>query len=111
MDTVKITFPDGKSKTYPKGVRPQDIIEEIGSQSLRRKAIVAKVNDRLVDLNRPITEDATLRLITYDDPEGLETYWHSTSHIMAHAVKELFPEAQFGVGPAIENGFYYDIDV
>ncbi|MFQ5604713.1 MAG: threonine--tRNA ligase [bacterium] len=108
---ITITFPDGSQKEYPKGIRTLDIIEEIGSQTLRKKAIVARFNDMVIDLNRPITDSGNLRIITYDEPEGMETYWHSTSHIMAHAVKELFPEAQFGVGPAIENGFYYDIDV
>ncbi|MFQ5823689.1 MAG: threonine--tRNA ligase [bacterium] len=111
LDKIKIKFPDGSTKEYPKGVRPQEIIDAIGSQSLKEKAVVAKVNGKLVDLNRPIYEDTTLNIITYEDPEGLETYWHSTSHIMAHAVKKLYPEAQFGVGPPIENGFYYDIDV
>lgn len=108
---IKIKFPDGKSKDYPKGVRPKDILDEINSRSLNEKAVVAKVGDKLVDLSHLINEDATVQIVTYDDPEGLSTYWHSTSHIMAHAVKELFPEAQFGVGPAIENGFYYDIDL
>lgn len=111
MEKIKITFPDGSTKEYPRGIRPVDILEEIGNHRLKEKAVVARVNDRLVDLNRPIMEDATLKIITYEDPEGMETYWHSTSHIMAHAVKELYPEAQFGVGPPIEQGFYYDIDV
>jgi len=110
-DKINIQFPDGNKKSYPKGIRPKDIIEEIGSHALKQKAVVAQVNGQLVDLNRPIEQDTTLRLIGYDEPVGMETYWHSTSHIMAHAVKELYPEAQFGVGPPIENGFYYDIDV
>lgn len=108
---IKIQFPDGSAKEYPRGISANEIINEIGSRALKEKAVVAKINGKLVDLERPLTEDTTLRIITYDEPEGLETYWHSTSHIMAHAVKELYPEAQFGVGPAIENGFYYDIDV
>lgn len=110
-EKIKIQFPDGRAKEYPKGVRPRDIIEEINNQSLKEKAVVAQVDSRFIDLNRPINEDTNLRIVTFDEPEGLSTYWHSTSHIMAHAVKELYPEAQFGVGPAIENGFYYDIDV
>ncbi len=108
---ITITFPDGSQRTYPKGVRPIDIVEDLGSRSLKERVVVASVNGRLVDLKRPILEDAELRLITVDEPEGMETLWHSTAHIMAHAVKDLFPEAQFGVGPPIENGFYYDIDV
>lgn len=110
-DQIKITFPDGSIKEYPKGIRARDIVEEIGSRSLKEKGVVAKFNDKLIDLNRRILQDGILKLITYDEPEGMETFWHSTSHIMAHAVKELYPEAQFGVGPAIENGFYYDIDI
>ncbi len=110
-EKIKITFPDGSVKEYPIGVRPWDIIEDIGSQSLRKKALVAKVNGRYIDLDQPISEDATFSIITYDDPEGLEHLWHSTAHIMAHAIKDLFPEAQFGVGPPIETGFYYDVDV
>jgi threonyl-tRNA synthetase len=108
---IKIEFPDGSVKEYPKGIRPRDIIDDLGSQSLKEKAVVAQANGKLLDLARPINEDTRLRIITFDEPEGLSTYWHSTSHIMAHAVKDLYPEAQFGVGPAIENGFYYDIDV
>ena len=110
-DTISIKFPDGGLKEYRRGITTNDIIEVIGSQSLRKKAVVAKLNDKTVDLNQPIGKDSDLRIITYEEPEGLKTYWHSTSHIMAHAVKQLFPEAQFGVGPPIENGFYYDIDV
>lgn len=110
-ERVRIQFPDGTVREYPRGIRPKQILEEIGSRTLSEKAVVAEVNGKLVDLDRPINEDASLRLITYDEPEGMETFWHSTSHIMAHAVKELYPEAQFGVGPPIENGFYYDIDV
>ncbi len=108
---IEIQFPDGHKISYPKGIRPKDIIDGIGSHALRKKAVVAQVDGKLVDLNQPIEQDTTLRLIGHDEPEGMETYWHSTSHIMAHAVKELYPEAQFGVGPPIDNGFYYDIDV
>ncbi|MFQ5650159.1 MAG: threonine--tRNA ligase [bacterium] len=110
-NTIQIRFPDGDAKVFARGVRPQDILEDIGSRSLIEKAVVAKVNGRPVDLNYAISEDADLQLITCDEPEGLSTYWHSTSHIMAHAIKELYPEAQFGVGPAIEGGFYYDVDI
>jgi threonyl-tRNA synthetase len=110
-EAIQIKFPDGTSRTYDKGVRPSDIVGQIGSRSLQENAVVAKVNGQLVDLGRPIVQDSELQLITVDDREGIETFWHSTAHIMAHAVKALYPEAQFGVGPAIENGFYYDIDV
>lgn len=108
---ISIKFPDGQIKEYEAGVSPKDIIVNIGSRSLAEKAIIAKVDGRAVDLAYSIQKDAELQLICYDEPEGLQTYWHSTSHIMAHAVKDLYPEAQFGVGPAIETGFYYDIDI
>jgi threonyl-tRNA synthetase len=110
-DKIKIRLPDGTSKDFAKGIRPKDIIAAIGSRSLTEKAVVAQVDGQFVDLDRPIMQDSNVKIITVDEPDGMETYWHSTSHIMAHAVKELFPEAQFGVGPPIENGFYYDIDI
>lgn len=109
-ESIRIAFPDGKAKQYPAGVLPKDIVKEL-SRSLAEKALVAKFNGKVIDLNRPLREDGTLQFLTWDDPEGQQVYWHSTSHIMAHAIKALFPEAQFGVGPPIENGFYYDVDV
>ncbi len=109
-ELISITFPDGSQKQYPKGVTPEQIAKEI-SPALHKKAVAAKLDGKLVDLNRPIESDARLEILTYEDPEGMQVFWHSTSHIMAHAIKNLFPEAQFGVGPPIENGFYYDIDI
>ncbi|MDZ7360731.1 MAG: threonine--tRNA ligase [candidate division KSB1 bacterium] len=109
-ELIRIEFPDGKSTEYPKGIRPNDILKELG-RSLAEKTLAAKFNDKVVDLDRPLQSDGRIRFVTWDDPEGKEVYWHSTSHIMAHAIKELYPEAQFGVGPPIEDGFYYDIDV
>jgi threonyl-tRNA synthetase len=108
---IKLQFPDGQVREYPKGIRPRNILEEIRSRDLLEKTVVASVDGKLIDLNSPISGDASLRFVKVDDEVGQATYWHSTSHIMAHAVKQLYPEAQFGVGPAIENGFYYDIDV
>lgn len=107
---IRIKFPDGQVKEYARGVRPREIAQEI-SRSLFAKTLVAKFNDKVIDLERPLSEDGAIRFITWEDDEGKEVYWHSTSHIMAHAIKALYPEAQFGVGPPIENGFYYDIDV
>ncbi len=109
-ELIRITFPDGSTKEYPKGVTPEEIAKEI-SPALHKKAVAAKLDGKLVDLTRPILSDARLEILTYEDPEGMQVFWHSTSHIMAHAIKNLFPEAQFGVGPPIENGFYYDIDI
>ncbi len=107
---IRITFPDGQVKDYARGVRPREIAQEI-SRSFFAKTLVAKFNDKAIDLERPLLEDGAIHFITWDETEGKEVYWHSTSHIMAHAIKALYPEAQFGVGPPIENGFYYDIDV
>ncbi|NLT50377.1 MAG: threonine--tRNA ligase [Ignavibacteria bacterium] len=110
MNSIKITFPDGSAKEFSKGVTPAEIAESI-SRGLAENAIVAKINNQLKDLTTPINEDSKLQIITFNDPEGKETYWHSTSHLMAHAIQSLYPEAKFGVGPAIETGFYYDIDI
>jgi threonyl-tRNA synthetase len=110
MDKVKLQLPDGSEKEFPKGITPYQIAESI-SKRLAEDALAALHNDSVVDLHRPLEQDGTLRLLTFEDPEGKHVYWHSTSHVMAHAVEELFPGAKFGVGPAIENGFYYDIDI
>lgn len=110
MEQVKIKFPDGSEKQYQRGITPQEILKDLG-QRLTKNAVAAKLNGSNVDLTHPINEDAALTIFTTEQPEGMATYWHSTSHIMAHAVKELFPEAKFGIGPAIDSGFYYDIDL
>ncbi len=106
---INITFPDGSAKQYPKGVTSLDIAKSI-SRGLAEDAIVSRVNGVLVDLVRPLEIDAEVKFFKFSDEEGKKVYWHSTSHILAQAVEELFPGAKFGVGPAIENGFYYDID-
>ncbi len=110
MNKIKITFPDGSSKEFEKGITPLEIAQAI-SPRLAKEAIVAKINGQLKDLNTKIDSDAKVEIFTFDDPEGKETYWHSTSHLMAHAIQALYPEAKFGVGPAVEGGFYYDIDI
>lgn len=106
---INITFPDGSIKQYNKGVTPLEIANSISSK-LADDVLVAEVNGKLVDLVKPIDEDASVKLIKFTDDEGRKVYWHSTSHIMAQAIEELYPGAKFGVGPAIENGFYYDVD-
>ncbi|MDN5364399.1 MAG: threonyl-tRNA synthetase [Eubacteriales bacterium] len=106
---IKITFPDGSVREYQEGITPLEIARSI-SNSLAKKVLVARVNDQLVDLTRPLYEDATIKLYTFDDPEGRDTYRHTASHILAQAVKRLFPDVKLGIGPAIENGFYYDFD-
>lgn len=106
---INITFPDGNQKEYEKNVTPEQIAQGI-SPSLRKRCVAARVNGVMVDLNRPITEDASLTLITKKDPEALEVLRHSSAHLMAEAIKQLYPDAHFGVGPAIDEGFYYDVD-
>lgn len=106
---INIKFPDGSVKQYPKGVTSLDIAKSI-SNGLAESVLVAQVNTSLVDLVKPINEDAEVKFLKFDDEEGKKVYWHSTSHIMAQAIEELFPGAKFGVGPAIDNGFYYDVD-
>ena len=110
MSKINITFPDGSVKEFDKGITPYQIAESI-SKRLAEDVLIAKVNDKKVDLNFPINEDSTLQLFTFKDELGKEAYWHSTSHLMAHAIQALYPEAKFGVGPAIEGGFYYDFDI
>ncbi|MCX7876383.1 MAG: threonine--tRNA ligase [Melioribacteraceae bacterium] len=110
MEKINIKFPDGTIKEFEKGITPFEIAKSI-SNRLAEEALVAKVNGKLKDLSSPINEDSELQIFTFDSPEGKETYWHSSSHLMAHAVQSIFPEAKFGVGPAIDSGFYYDIDI
>ncbi|HHZ18769.1 MAG TPA: threonine--tRNA ligase [Acholeplasmataceae bacterium] len=106
---MKIKFLDGSVKEYPGPVSPLQIAAEI-SPSLAKRSVYAKVNGADYDLNRPIVADATVELITMDKPEALTVLRHSCSHLMASAIKKLYPDAQFGVGPAIEEGFYYDVN-
>ena len=111
MDRVKITFPDGDIQEYQKGITPQQILEQINSQALSKKTVAARFNERLIDLVRPIEEDGALVFISHETPEGMEVFWHSSAHIMAHAIKKLYPEAKFGFGPALEDRFFYDFDI
>lgn len=110
MDMIKIKFPDGSVKEFDNGVTPLQIAESISSR-LADEVLVADVNNKTVDVTTPIYEDSEIKLYTFKDEKGRETYWHSTSHLMAHAIQSLYPEAKFGVGPAIEGGFYYDFDI
>lgn len=106
---VKITFPDGSVEEWKKGVTPLEIAKSIGTRLLK-DALAAKVNDRLVDLNYEIQEDCKLKILTFDDEDGKRIYWHSSSHILAIAVKKLFPNVKLAIGPAIDQGFYYDFE-
>src|ERR1700704_5299239 len=109
MSNIEITLPDGSKQSVAAGTSPIDIAKSI-SPRLADAAIVAKVNGELFDLGRPLETDATLQILTAKDPESLEVYRHSTAHLLAAAVLELYPETQLGIGPPIENGFYYDFD-
>lgn len=110
MSRIRIAFPDGSTKEYDKGITPSQVARDL-DRNLSTEALAALVDGVVVDLTRPIQEDCPLKLLTFDDPEGKEVFWHSSAHLMAHAIQELFPSAKFGVGPAIEEGFYYDVDL
>jgi threonyl-tRNA synthetase len=105
--TVQIRLPDGSVKSFPRGITPLEIAKSLGPR-LAEAALVAKVDGRLVDLNCEITEDAPVRILTDKDPEALEVYRHSSAHVLAAAVLELFPETKLGIGPPTEEGFFYD---
>ncbi|KJE26978.1 threonine--tRNA ligase [Geobacillus kaustophilus] len=109
-DVIRITFPDGAEKEFPKGATTEDIAASI-SPGLKKKAIAGKLNGRFVDLRTPLQEDGELVIITQDMPEALDILRHSTAHLMAQAIKRLYGNVKLGVGPVIENGFYYDIDM
>ncbi len=110
MEKIKITFPDGSIKEFDKGITAYKIAESISSR-LAEEALAVELNGIVKDLNAPLNNNALIRFLTFEDEKGKEVYWHSTSHLMAHAIQEIYPEAKFGVGPAIESGFYYDIDI
>src|SRR5690625_3136905 len=109
MENITIVLPDGSEKIVEKHTLPLEIAEGI-SKSLAKKAIAAKLNGEVIELNRPLTEGGELHILTPEDEEALTVLRHTAAHILAQAIKRLYPEAHFGVGPAIENGFYYDVD-
>ena len=106
---VKIKFPDGNVKEFESGITGLDIAKSI-SPKLAKEVLAVSVNGETWDLTRPITHDANIKLFTWDDDEGKHAFWHSSAHLMAEALQELYPGTKFGIGPAIENGFYYDIE-
>ena len=106
---IKITFPDGTKKEYKKGISSLEIAEEI-SPKLAKEVYAASVNGEIRDLSRPIDTDANLKLHKWDDEEARHAFWHSSAHLMAEALEAIYPGIKFGIGPAIENGFYYDVD-
>ncbi|HEY4147488.1 MAG TPA: threonine--tRNA ligase [Chitinophagaceae bacterium] len=107
---IKITLPDGSIKEYPEGTTAMDVGKSI-SEGLARKVLAAEVNGQVWDATRPLPKEATLKLLTWNDTEGKSTFWHSSAHLMAEAVESLFPGVKFWVGPPLENGFYYDMDL
>ncbi|TAG09411.1 MAG: threonine--tRNA ligase [Sphingobacteriia bacterium] len=107
---MNISFPDGAVRPYEKGISALDIAKSI-SEGLARKVLVASVNNKVVDATQPIEEDAEIKFLTWDSEEGKNTFWHSTAHLMAEAVEAIFPGVKFWVGPALEKGFYYDMDL
>lgn len=110
MAEIKITFPDGSIKSFDKGITVQDVAKSI-SNSLAKKALAGKFNGELVDFTRELEEDGTLEIVTPDHEDALGILRHSSAHLLAHAMTRLFPGVHFGVGPAIESGFYYDTDM
>jgi threonyl-tRNA synthetase len=106
---IRLTFPDGSVKEYESGISSMEIAEQI-SPRLAKEVYSATLNGQVVDLTRPVTADATIILHKWDDEDGKHAFWHSSAHLMAGALEELYPGIKFGIGPAIENGFYYDVD-
>ena len=106
---INIKFPDGSVRQYESGVTPLQVAESISS-GLARQVLAASINDMEWDISRPICSDGEIKLFKWDDPEGKHAFWHTSAHLLAEALQELYPGVQFGIGPAIENGFYYDID-
>ena len=106
---INITFPDNSVRQFEAGVTPLDIAKSL-SEGLARNVLSAKVNGKMWDAMRPVNEDATIQLFTWDDPEGKATFWHSSAHLMAEAIEALYKGVKFGIGPAVDAGFYYDID-
>lgn len=110
MSEIQLRLPDGQDRKYASGITGQEVAEKIGFR-LAKDALAIKIDGHLQDLNVPVEHSAAVELVTFDAPEGREVYWHSTSHLMAHAVKQLFPQAKLAIGPAIDEGFYYDFDL
>lgn len=110
MSTVKITFPDGAEREYPSGITPMEVAQSI-SEGLARSIIGTKINGKLAELNRPIREDATITFLKWEDKAGKEAFWHSSAHLLAQALQSFYPEVKLAIGPPIDQGFYYDVDL
>jgi len=108
-NVIDLGLRDGRILKFKKGVKPVDILNEI-NKNLSDKAVAVKFNGELIDLTTELNESGDLEVLTADSKEGMEVFWHSSAHLLAHAVKRLYPDAKLGFGPPISNGFYYDID-
>ena len=111
---IKITFPDGSVREYESGVTPLQVAESISSRLAQEVLVASTAKNKdsefvITELNAPLTEDCALKLHKWEDAEAKHAFWHTSSHLMAEALQELYPGIQFGIGPAIENGFYYDV--
>src|SRR6187549_252805 len=110
MSSIKITLPDGSVKEFEQGIKGIDIAKSI-SEGLARMALSIEVNGEIWDLSRPINTDASIKIFTWNDKGGKYSFWHSSAHLFAEALEDLYPGTKFGIGPPIENGFYYDVDL
>ena len=110
MAIVKITLPDGSVKEFPQAVKGIEIAQSI-SEGLARNALAIEVNGEIWDLSRTIEKDAAIKIFTWNDKGGKYAFWHSSAHLFAEALEALYPGVKFGIGPPIENGFYYDVDL
>ena len=108
-NSIKITFPDSKTKSFPFGITSLEIAKSI-SNSLAKKVLVSSFNDNLIDVSTKLTTDGKIKFFSWEDEEGKSTFWHSSAHILAESVETIYPGVKFGIGPPISNGFYYDID-
>ena len=107
--TINVTLPDGNIKQYEKGASALDVAMSI-SEGLARNVLAAEVDGNVIDAARPLTTDCSLKLLTWNDKDGKSTMWHSSAHLMAEAIEDLFPGVKLAIGPSIKNGFYYDVD-
>jgi threonyl-tRNA synthetase len=107
---IKITFPDHESREFEARITPNQILDDIGGR-LKKETVAAKFNDKVIGLIQPLTEAGELRFLSFKDKEGRQVFWHSSAHLMAQAIKRLYPEAKLGIGPPIDNGYYYDIEL
>ena len=108
INMIKVTFPDGSIREFSKGSTAYQIAESI-SPRLANDILAASVNDEIIEINRPINNDCTIKLHKWDDDQAKHAFWHTSAHLLAEALQELYPGIQFGIGPAIESGFYYDV--